>query len=254
VFNILPIFSYNNEADIQQSNTDRPQLLKYATATLKMSFPADEWLQSVSHVRPKSARWDYIRALVESFNAASLELSPVQLPYRTADNWLAVEFPETDELTHEPFNILHDTLSVVAHGDTAFAPATRQCGLLIDDWTEVIPTRAEVTGLAFNYDRPNACPPQSLLLAVTPQETGHWAWDDLVSILNDTLQRAKRRAVEPLMLDKVDRRELGVLLPAIVADFSQYDLNISLDYRLNLKSLLEAIPIISVADKTPDGG
>jgi hypothetical protein len=219
-----------------------------------MTFPADEWLQSVAHVRPKTARWDYIRALLESFNAASLELSPVQLPYRADDSWLAVEFPGTDPLTNEPFNIQHDTLSVVAHGLAAFAPAAKQSGLLIDDWTEVIPTREEVTGLAFNYDRPNAAPPQALLLAVTPQVTGRWNWDDLVGILNDTLQRAKRRAVEPLMLDKLDRPELGVLLPAIVADFSQYDLNISLDYRLNLKALLDAIPIIPVATSAPGSG
>lgn len=247
VFNILPIFTYHNGIDIQQSNADRSQLLKYAKDTLKMLFPVDEWLQSTSHVRPKSARWDGIRAFVESFNAASLELNPLQLPYRAGDSWLAVEFPETDELTHEPFNILHDTLSVVTHGEAAFT-FVGQCGLLIDDWTEVIPTKEEVTGLTFNYDRPNASPPQALLLAVTPEETGHWAWDDLVGILNDTLQRAKRRAVEPLMLDKVNRPELGVLLPAVVADFSQYDLNISLDYRLNLKFLLESIPILSVAD------
>jgi hypothetical protein len=245
VFNILPVFTYRNAADIQQSHADQPQLLKYAKETLKMIFPADEWLQSVSHVRPRTARWDGVRALVESFNAASLELNPLQLPYRARDSWLAVEFPETDELTHEPFNILHDTLSVITHGEEALT-SSGQCGLLIDDWTEMIPTKEEVTGLTFNYDRPNASPPQALLLAVTPEETGQWDWDDLVGILHDTLQRAKRRAVEPLMLDKVNRPELGVLLPAVVADFSQYDLNISLDYRLNLKSLLESIPILSV--------
>jgi hypothetical protein len=91
-------------------------------------------------------------------------------------------------------------------------------------------------------------------LAVTPAEKGHWAWDDLVGILNDTLQRAKRRAVEPLLLDRVDRPEVGVLLPAIVADFSQHDLNISLDYRMNVQSLLATIPIISVAERAADGG
>jgi hypothetical protein len=205
-------------------------------------------------VRPRSARWDHIRALVEAFNATSLELRPVQLPYRAGDHWLAVEFPETDAVTNEPFTILHDTLSVVAHGAAAFAPAAKQCGLLIDDWTEVIPTKEEVTGITFNYDRPNACSPQALLLAVTPAEKGHWAWDDLVGILNDTLQRAKRRAVEPLLLDRVDRPEVGVLLPAIVADFSQHDLNISLDYRMNVQSLLATIPIISVAARAADGG
>jgi hypothetical protein len=246
VFNIIPLFAYNNEADIQLSHADRAQLLKHAADHLKMTFAAEEWLQNVSHVRPKLARWDYIRTLLESFNTNSLELKPVQLPYRAQDSWLAVEFPETDEITHEPFNITHDTLSVVIHGDAAFNPAAKQCGLLIDDWTEVIPTKEEITGITFNYNQPNACPPQALLLAVTPQEKGHWTWDDLVGILNDTLQRAKRRAVEPILLDKRNRPELSVLLPAIVADFSQYDLNVSLDYRLNLQYFAQTIPLLPV--------
>lgn len=252
VFNILPLFNYNNEADILQSNNDRSQLLKHATEKLKMTFVADEWLQNAAYVCPKLARWDFIRTLMESLNEASLELSPVQLPYRANDSWLAVEFPEKYQILdedhqsiEEPFNITHDTLSVVVHGDAAFSPAAKS-GLLIDDWTEIIPTREEITGITFNYNRPNACPPQTLLLAVPPLEKGYWTWDELVGILNDTLQRAKRRAVEPILLDKLDRAELSVLLPAIVADFSQYDLNASLDYRQNLQYFKEKMPVLSV--------
>lgn len=246
VFNILPLFTYNNEADIQQAHADRAQLLKYAREQLQMAFPAEEWLQNAAHVRPKLARWDYIRMLRESFPAGALPLLPVQLPYRARDSWLAVEFPETDEITLEPFNITHDTLSIVVHGEAAFAPAAKHCGLLIDDWTELIPGREEITGIAFNYNQPNACPPQTLLLAVTPQEKGRWTWEELVGILNDTLQRAKRRAVEPALLDKLDRPELSMLLPAMVADFSQYDLNICLDYRLNQQFYAQHIPMVTV--------
>jgi hypothetical protein len=253
VFNIIPLFTYSNEADIQQSNTDRVQLLKHAADNLNMTYVADEWLQNVSHVRPKLARWDYIRMLMESLNTVSPELKPVQLPYRARDSWLAVEFPKTYEVinengetTSEPFNIAHDTLSVVIHGDAAFKPSAKQSGLLVDDWTEVIPTKEEITGITFNYNQPNACPPQALLLAVTPREKGHWTWDDLVGILNDTLQRVKGRAVEPIKLDKTGLSELNVLLPAIVSDFSQYDLNVSLDYRMNLAFVAQTLPVVSV--------
>jgi len=80
--------------------------------------------------------------------------------------------------------------------------------------------------------------PQALLLAVPPEVTGHWSWDSLVSIVNDTLRRAKLRAVEPQLLDQLtDKPELGVLLPAIISEFQQYDLDISLDLRLNLIEL-----------------
>jgi uncharacterized coiled-coil protein SlyX len=246
VFNILPKFSYNNEADIQLSNNDRAQLLKYAAATLKMNFPADEWLQSTAHVRPKILRWETIRTLHEAFNVDPLEVYPVQIPYRAKDNWLAVEFPETDELDGSKFGIKHDTISLIAHGAFAFTPAVKQSGLLIDDWTEVVPLGDEITGITFNYNQPNAVPPQALLLAVTPEETGHWKWENLVGILNDTLERAKRRAVEPLIMDNSGLPEASTLLPAVISEFTSYDLNVSLDYRLNLMEIMALIMPVTV--------
>jgi hypothetical protein len=250
-FNIMPLFNYNNEADIISSNNDRNQLLKFASTNLKMSFPADEWIQSVAHVRQKIAKWECVRTLSESLSDASLDLKPIQLPYRAKDSWLAVEFPETDEITGKPFNISQDTISIICHGNGAFAPGAKRCGLLVEDWTEMIPAKEEITGITFNYDQPNTTPPQALLLAVTPEEKGHWEWDDLVSIVNDTLARAKRRAVEPLLLEKENKPEVNVLLPAIVSEFSQYDLNISLDYRFNLTAILGQLTALSVRPTNP---
>jgi hypothetical protein len=249
-FTIIPRFVYNNESDIVQSHAAEGQLLDHARTVLRMSFPADEWLQNAAHVRPKLARWDYIRTLHETLNAATLELHPVQLPFRAKDSWVAVEFPDTYESVDEdgnpaniPFMISHDTLCVAVHGAHAFAPGAKQCGLLIDDWTEVIPTSSETTGITFNYDQPNAMPPQAVLLAVTPNVTGHWDWNELVGVLEDTLLRAKLRAVEPQLLDKQDNPELSVMLPALLAGFSEYDLDVSLDYRLNLLAVLRDSPI-----------
>ncbi|SDF81585.1 coiled-coil domain-containing protein [Chitinophaga filiformis] len=246
-FNILPLFSYNNEADVLLSHGDSAQLLSYAATKLNTDYIVEEWMQQVAHVRPQIQRWEQVRSLYElDHTGEDLPLEAVQLPYRAKDSWLAVEFPEKDPVTNQPFNIVHDTLSIVVHGD-AFTPVGRQSGLLIDDWTEAIPTAEETTGISFNYNQPNAMPPQALLLAVTPQVKGHWTWDDLIGILNDTLKRAKLRAVEPRLLDEVTHPAVSVLRPAIVADFTQYDLNVSLDYRLNLVLLAEALPITSVA-------
>ncbi len=244
MFKILPHFTYNNEPDIQLSHAAREQLLKYAKDEVKMPYPAEEWMQNVAHVRPNIARLDTVLSLYEWSTGDRLSLLPIQLPYRDNDSWLAVEFPKVNPLhPDQPFNIEHDTLSVTIHGDAAFNPASAQCGLLIDDWVEVIPTNNETTGIAFNYDQPNVVPPQALLLAVTPQEKGHWSWDEIVGILNDTLQRAKLRAVEPQLLDTLDKAEIGVLLPAILADFSQYDLNVALDYRMNIHYVYQTAPI-----------
>lgn len=245
-FNILPLFSFNNDADVQLSQGDGTQLLNYATTTLSMSYPVDEWMQNASHVRPRLSNWDQVRSLYELNNTGELKVQAIQIPYRSGDSWLAVEYPEIDPVTSEPFNILHDTLSIVTHGES-FAPAGKQAGILVDDWTEVMPTGEETTGISFNYNQPNAMPPQSLLLAVTPEIKGHWTWDDLIGILNDTLNRAKLRAVEPKLLDKILPPEVNILRPAILADFSQYDLNVALDYRLNLAVLASVLQIQSVS-------
>ena len=243
-FAIIPLFVYNNETDILQSHAGEAQLLDHATTTLGMTFPADEWLQNAAHVRPKLARWDYVRALQETLNAQTMALHPVQLPFRARDSWVAVEFPELYETVDEkgdpitiPLTIQHDTLSATVHGVAAFVAGARQGGLLIDDWTEMIPTKDETTGISFNYNQPNAMPPQALLLAVTPKITGHWDWLELVGVLEDTLLRAKLRAVDPALLDKENKAEISVLLPAILSSFSEYDLDIALDYRINVDAV-----------------
>jgi len=249
-FNALPLFVYNNVQDLQLSNADRSQLLKYATSALKMNFAADEWLQNVSHVRPRLSRWEYIRTVYESLNITSsdglLELLPIQLPYRANDSWIAVEFPSTQD-DGTPFTIMHDTLSIIVHGESTSFSAGSQAGILLDEWTETIPVKEEITGISFNYNQPNATPPQALLLAVPAIEKGNWDWDELVGILNDTLLRAKLRAVEPSLLDKIDKPETGVLLPALLANFSQYDLDLALDYRINVSALADKIPIQTAA-------
>ena len=241
-FNILPRFTYNNPADIQQSNAQRVQLLAHATNQLQMKFPAEEWMQKSATIRPRLAKWDYVRTLYELHNDGQLELAPTQLPYRANDSWLAVEFPETNA-DGSLFNITDDTLSIVIHGNEAFTTENDQCGLLIDDWTENICAKTSVTGLTFNYNQPDAQAPQALLLAVTPQETGSWSWEELVGILNDTLLRAKLRAIEPALLDTQKKPELGVLLPAIMSTYSQQGLDISLDYRNNISYYAENLPL-----------
>jgi hypothetical protein len=239
-FNYLPRFSYHNQIDLATADTDRNQLLDHATtADTTREEVVDEWLQGLARVRPKLHRWEVVRTLADALNDVVLEVLPVQVPYRIKDSWLAVEFPETDPTdTNVPpraFGISRDTLSIAAHGATAFQAGVRQSGILIDDWTEEIPTAQETTGIAFRYNQPNATPPQALLLVVTPEETGSWDWDDLVGTLNDTLQRAKRRAVEPSQLEG-QGTVWNSLAPALVSEFSAVQL---LDVSLDLMRVLD---------------
>jgi hypothetical protein len=113
-----------------------------------------------------------------------------------------------------------------------FAPASAQCGFLIDEWTESLPNKEEVTGISFNYDAPNSAPPAAILLAITPIETGRWRWDNLVATVLDTFERAKLRAVEPDMIETLGRVE--PLLPTTIAEFTTGKSTINLDYARNV--------------------
>jgi hypothetical protein len=113
-----------------------------------------------------------------------------------------------------------------------FSPAGSQCGLLIDEWTEALPKKEEVTGITFNYDAPNSAPPSAILLAITPEETGSWQWDNLVASVLDTFERAKLRAVEPDMIDHLGG--IAALLPATIAEFTTGQSTIGLDYARNV--------------------
>ena len=55
-------------------------------------------------------------------------------------------------------------------------PRQPLAGLLIDEWVEVVPSATETTGITFQYDQPDACPPQTILLAVPPEVGVPWTW------------------------------------------------------------------------------
>lgn len=243
-FNWLPKFTCYNEIDLAIAAADRNQLLTYAFEASPGTTRAEvveEWLQGLARVRRPLHRWEVVRTLADALSDVSLELHPVQVPYRAKDSWLAVEFPKIDPNNTDPddpekkFGISRDTLSIAAHGASAFQVGARQSGVLLDDWTEEIPTASETTGISFRFNQPNAMPPQTLLLAVTPEETGSWDWDDLVGILADTLRRAKRRAVEPAQLEKLGST-WNALAPALVSEFSTLARN---DVSLDLMGMLE---------------
>jgi len=76
------------------------------------------------------------------------------------------------------------------------------------------------------------------LLAVTPEKTESWKWEDLINIMDDTLLRSKQRAVEPDMIDKTG---YGLLLPSIISEFSSTNTNISLDMSLVITNVYNTI-------------
>jgi len=98
-------------------------------------------------------------------------------------------------------------------------------GLWIDEWTEVVPSREETTAITFQYNPPDACAPQALLLAVPPVPDADWTIGTLHRVLAETLDLAKLRAV-----DSDSLADCGQLLPALCFAFNAKDDAVSTDF------------------------
>lgn len=223
-FNLLPRFTLKNPDELSAAVAFRE--LPLDAGLLRHSADpmiVEEWFQGAAVVRERLQTLETLATMSDALANPFPRLRPLQLPFRASDYWVAVQYPDVPapadgEQEPPPFRPEGDFLSVVqAAPPSGFDPAARQTGLLIDAWSEVIPTRVETTGIAVHYNQPNAQPPQVLLLAVAPELTGAWKWDELVGILADTLRRAKLRSVEP---DQIHASALGHFLPAILTPVS----------------------------------
>ncbi len=122
-----------------------------------------------------------------------------------------------------------DKLLYTGHFPDGFDETARQAGLLLDEWTEVIPSRTEDTGLAFHFDRPNSEPPQTLLLALPADHGEGWTWDDLVDSIRETVDLARKRAIEP---DHLDTTAYARFLPAVISAVSLYPIFPALNFSM----------------------
>ena len=233
---LLPRFAFGDAVALAQADAGRDGLLAHVRTNVGVPLPVEEWLHGAACVRSLVHDFEMVRAMADATRPDPLALAPLQLPFRSGDSWLGAEYPPAME-------VVHDTISIVQHLPQGFTAAGAQCGLLIDEWTESVPSREEVTGLCFNFNAPNSAPPQALLLAVTPHETGSWSWDDLVDSVLDTFRRAKLRAVEPDALG--DLPGIGTLLPALVAEFSTSAASVSLDYSMVMAEI--RLPVLAMA-------
>ena len=208
------------------------ELFDHLINTEHVDFPVDEWLYGAARVREKMWAWEQVLMFSGGFGQTEPELTAIQLPFRPNDDWLALKFPATYKLDG-------DRLLYTAHFAVDFAKGTPQCGLLFDEWSEVIPGNEAMTGIAFHYDRPNSEPPQTMLLVTPSDFRGAWQWADLVDALNETLDLAKARAVEPA---HVDASAYANFLPATSMAVTTSSVTISANLALNnnMKAFLKS--------------
>jgi hypothetical protein len=149
---------------------------------------AETWLQRAAAIREGVAEFREARSYAEAITGTlTPSLTVGQVPYEEGDTWVGVEDVQPTS----------GRLSLVAQFGPEAAPETadgRLTGLFVDEWTEAVPAETETTGLALEYDDPGCRAPQSVLLA-TP-DGASWSLDELVSVVAETAEYTKRRAVD----------------------------------------------------------
>ncbi len=179
-----------------------------------------EWLQGLADIYPEMKTYEDAQLLrsawgksKEDYTLQIAQYTPV-IEHREKYPWVALNEDERAKINGGPPDneppYPPGTFSMVIEGPKNITWEDAPLYLLpIWEGRDAIPQTTRNTGISFQYDAPNAEPPQSLLLAVPEPGQTDWKKEDLLDIVNDTLDLAKARLVD---IDAL--KELGFLFPA----------------------------------------
>ncbi len=177
--------------------------------------------QRIARVREAVTHLDDMLRLAEALGTGdSLSLEVMQLPYYEKDRWIGLAAkPDIPPGAGR--------LSLITHLTGSIDFTQPLTGLMIDEWVEVVPNKKETTGVVFQYNQPDSCPPQAILLAVPPNpvEQNFWTTQSLLQVLQETLDLVHMRSVTPALLD-----EIGQYLPALYFSLNASGDTISTDF------------------------
>jgi len=177
------------------------------------------WFMRSARVRDGVARLAAPLRGAEVLNTGErLNLRVAQLPFDAADRWVALP-PEAGAA------VPAGKLSLVVQSAATLDVSQPLYGLLVDEWVDVVPGATETTAVTFQFNPPDACAPQCVLLAVPPVPEAPWTVGDLHRVLTETLYLAKLRAVDSEAIG-----ELGHYLPALAYAFNANDDAVSTDF------------------------
>jgi hypothetical protein len=179
---------------------------------------ANGWFVQHERLREPLARLGACLRGAEVLGAGErLNLSVAQLPFIANERWVGLPPDAGKTLVASKLSLVMQTTAPI---DTA-QPLT---GLVIDEWTEIVPSASEATAIAFQFAPPDACAPQCLLLVVPPVPGADWTADTLRHVLDETRDLAKLRAVDSEMLG-----EVAQYMPALSLAFNARDDAVSTD-------------------------
>jgi len=191
-FTVLPPFTPSNGPELTATFTDS-QLIPDDD-----SMAAETWLQRAATFRDNLDSFREARTYSEAIGETlTTPLTIGQIPYESNDTWVGVDGVEPAA----------GTLSLVAQFPLEASPGSTDApmtGLFVDEYTEGVPESTETTGVALKYDDPGMRAPQSVLVAMPPDD-GEWSLDDLAATVAETTEYMKRRAMDMGDLDEAAR-------------------------------------------------
>ncbi len=217
-FQLLPLFRLPKEGDVVQSFSQSEKLQN------NDPYAVCAWLERTARVREAVADMNdaigYSQALLQKYEN---HCKVGQLPHLQGDRWAALPCEAGKE-------VRPGTISLVSNMPWGIDASARQSGLLIDEWTEIIPKQKQMTGLAFQFENPGARAPQSILLAAPPKETERWDIELIESILMETNEWCKLRAVDLEALSRNEKeQDVSQFLPAVYLSLNPEGDTISTD-------------------------
>jgi hypothetical protein len=212
-FLVLPRFAPANAEELEKALADSVKV------QAGDPFAATTWFLRMARVREGVSRLNQALTYAEALGTGEkLRLAVAQLPYSDHDRWVGLPLIPGQSLPG-------GKLSIAVQTSAPLDVRRPLAGLLIDEWVEVVPNAAEITGIAFQYDQPNAAPPQTILIAVPPEVRRPWTVWSLQQVLLEALDLARIRAVDPDALD-----EIGHYLPALYFAFNTAGHTVSTDF------------------------
>jgi hypothetical protein len=224
-FVVLPHFKIivSKLSVLNSLETSNPLLDDVDTVLVDKNMAMENWVHDVSKVRDRIADLETLNMLGSCLtDELKLEYKPVQIPYDPLveqldkNRWMALEVNEE--------NMKDDKLCLALHVYDDFISDLNAdddfCGILIDDWHEIIPFKEQSAGIAINYNQPDSQAPQAILLAVPSEQPDlnypsakHWSADDIQKMIEQTLNDAIIRSMD---YDNLKDTQLGKFLPMTV--------------------------------------
>jgi hypothetical protein len=192
-FKVVPQFLFDSLSteDLSGQSSQISSLVYKNTSASDL----ETWVEETSKVREQMQKLQSVRNFEEAYDRPLTDLTVIQMPYDPDNDkdWFGREL-KNGETTGDK-----DSMLIVNKENLELRTKTKNSGLIIDKWVELIPYKQQQGGVVFHCDQPDAEAPNTLLYAINPDpvDTKKWSLDQLINIIKETHFMMQVRAIEP---------------------------------------------------------